>query len=215
MSLESSVSFWDAISFWFITGGVILAFVGGVASIMFRRYNRQLVVLTETHNREVQAANEKAIAEANARAAEATLLTAQLEKAVAGRRLIPDQQKLVAKKCESLAGREVWVGSYTGDAEAMKLGLQIEAALKLAKIRVTNKLGLAGAMTEVTTGVRVTGPKSDEYTVRTLADALSSGGNLATDWRFTSEGPAAPPAALRNVTTVFVGLKPLEKSNGA
>lgn len=50
MSLESSVSFWDALSFWLITVGVALTFFGGLESIMFRRYNHELVKLTAIRN---------------------------------------------------------------------------------------------------------------------------------------------------------------------
>jgi hypothetical protein len=71
MSLESSVSFWDALSFWLITAGVILTFVGAGASIIFRRYNHELVVLTEEHKRQEAQATNKAIADAGVRAAEA------------------------------------------------------------------------------------------------------------------------------------------------
>jgi hypothetical protein len=83
MSLESSVSLWDALSFWLITAGVILTFVGGAASIMFRRYNHRLVVLTEERNRQEKAANEKAIADAGARAAESNERAAKAEQAAA------------------------------------------------------------------------------------------------------------------------------------
>jgi hypothetical protein len=83
MSLESSVSLWDWLSFWLITGGAILAFFGGLSSIMFRRYNHQLVVLTEAHDREEKAANDKAIADADARAAEADARASEANKKAA------------------------------------------------------------------------------------------------------------------------------------
>ena len=71
MSLESSVSFWDALSFWLITAGAISASLGGLSSIMSRRYNRQLVALTQEQNRQAKEETDKAIADAGARAAEA------------------------------------------------------------------------------------------------------------------------------------------------
>jgi hypothetical protein len=120
MSLESSVSFWDAISFWFITGGVVLAFVGGLASIMFRRYNRQLVALTEIQNRQDKAANEKAIAEANARAAEANL---ELAKFKAPRSLTKEQQDRLIAKLTPYSG-QLFSFNVTADPEAINF-LQI------------------------------------------------------------------------------------------
>jgi hypothetical protein len=71
MSLESSVSLWDALSFWLVTAGVVLAFLGGLASIKFLRYNVRLVAFTAERNRQDKLAGDKAIAEANARAKEA------------------------------------------------------------------------------------------------------------------------------------------------
>jgi hypothetical protein len=107
MSLESSVSFWDWLSFWLVTWGAILASLGGISSIMFRRYNHQLVVLTERHNREDKQANERAIADAGARAAEAEARTAQANLEIARlttpRQLSPDQQQHIVSALKAFA----------------------------------------------------------------------------------------------------------------
>jgi hypothetical protein len=78
MSLESIVDVSDRIAFWCVTVGVVLAFIGAGASIVFRIYNARLTAIVDENTRREKAAADKAIAEANARAAEAELETAKL-----------------------------------------------------------------------------------------------------------------------------------------
>lgn len=74
---------------------------------MFRRYNHQLVVLTERHDREDKQANERAIADAGARAAEAEARTAQANLEIARlttpRQLSPDQQHHIVSALKAFA----------------------------------------------------------------------------------------------------------------
>lgn len=148
MSLESSVSFWDAIAFWFITGGVVLAFVGGVASIMFRRYSRQLVAVTEIRNREEKEANEKAIAEANARAAEANrkaeeerLDRIKIEAQLAPRALTGEQATKILAAAEKFTNQLAGIAMYQSVPDEPVIGEQLLRILRVAKWNT--QLGLA------------------------------------------------------------------------
>jgi hypothetical protein len=139
MSLESSVSFWDALSFWLITLGVILTFCGAGASIMFRRYNHRLVVLTDGRNRQEKAVNERAIADATARAAGSDERAAKAEQASAEanlalarfkapRQLTPEQSKNVADAVRRFAGVNFTISVFN-DPESINLLTQIDDAL--------------------------------------------------------------------------------------
>jgi hypothetical protein len=81
--LESSVQAWGALSFWLITVGAISASLGVGAAIVARRYEHQLTVLTETQNQQEKDDNQKAIADAGARAAESTARAAEANAGVA------------------------------------------------------------------------------------------------------------------------------------
>jgi hypothetical protein len=69
--LESSVSFWDNVAFWLTVAGATLVFFGGVSSVVFRRYNRQLLGVRAIEAQRERDATVKSLAETNARAAEA------------------------------------------------------------------------------------------------------------------------------------------------
>ena len=187
MSLESSVLFWDAISFWFITGGVILAFVGGVASIMFRRYNRQLVAVTEVQNREEKAANEKAIAEANARAADANkiaeqerLARLQLEARLAPRSLSSEQAADLTSKLREFSGTKIDICEYPNDFEVARLTNPIVESLKAAGWTVNGFRPLAPTI-RIFSGLAVLLDESkvterEKHAAQKLTDALQSEG---------------------------------------
>jgi hypothetical protein len=161
-ALESSVSFWGALSFWLITAGVILAFFGGVASIMFRRYNHQLAVLTEVHNREERAANDKAIADAGARAAEANARAAEANLEVAKlrepRSLTPKQQEHLASVMKPFAG-QTFSMSVQGDFESIQFLRTLKSILASAGwVQIPSQLGdiqIEGAGQIFETGVIV------------------------------------------------------------
>lgn len=149
MSLESSSSFWDAITFLFAVGGAVVLFFGGISSIVARRYARQLAREKAEQSQRERAAHEQAIAslrldvaKAEARAAEANekaeRLRAdnlELEKIIQPRRL-----PLIFKDLNSLkafAGTELLVQEVP-DFEAMRLGRDIRWVFSRAGWKPSN-----------------------------------------------------------------------------
>jgi uncharacterized protein YlxW (UPF0749 family) len=107
MSLESSVGLWDAISFWFITIGIITTFVVGIAAIRFRYWNGLPVAQQEAQQRKDKEDAEAAlaslnlkIADANAREKQAELELAKLKEP---RSLTTDQSAKIADAIKPFA----------------------------------------------------------------------------------------------------------------
>jgi hypothetical protein len=128
---------------------------------------------------QLQTKSDERIAELTREAATERQITAALESKTKGRTLTPEQRQVIARKCKSIAGRTVFITSYTGDVEALKLGLQIKAALELepAKLRIVDGLwATQGTLGGVATGIEVTGPDRD--VVNEIAKALTSIGGF-------------------------------------
>jgi hypothetical protein len=110
MSLESSVSLWDSLAFWLTVAAAVLAFIGGLSSIAYRRLNRQLESTKALAEQREKDANSKAIADANARAAEANQRAAALNLEIVRlktpRRLSPEQQQRMAATLKRFAGQK-------------------------------------------------------------------------------------------------------------
>jgi len=108
MSLESSASSWDGISFWFVAIGATLAFVGALAGIQARRLNRRLTTEKAETARREKDASDKAIADAGARASEANARAAEANLALARfkapRSLTDEQQANMIEKLKPFVG---------------------------------------------------------------------------------------------------------------
>lgn len=128
----------------------------------------------------VASAEQKA-GEANDRAAANEKEAALLRKLAQGRRLTELQIDQIATSLKPFAGRRLLMGSYPGDAEAARLGLQISTALRRAGIDVLiNQLG-KGPMNLTGTinfGVHVAGPEKDKGFLRAIANSLHLHGKL-------------------------------------
>src|SRR5207237_6544799 len=112
------------------------------------------------------------IATLNLRAANAERETVQLEAAVAGRRLTSEQIATIAASLRQFAGRELFVTSYSGDAEAARLGLQIVATLKRAGLRPANELGRSVATGGgVVFGIHISGPQEEKGLVNAITQS--------------------------------------------
>jgi hypothetical protein len=106
--------------------------------------------------------------------------TAKLESIVAGRNLKPEEIAALGKSLKRFAGHTILVGSYTGDAEGARLGMQLKAALDLAQITVVNRIGNIGAEPGgVFLGVGVSGELSERDTILAISDALASEAHLS------------------------------------
>ena len=159
----------------------------------------------------------RGIADANARAAEATqkaeeadLARLNLEAKIAPRRLNADQQRVIAEALKPFSGSKVMVKSYALDVEAAILGKQIIESLESANIQVSDHTLSLSSFGSIALAVHVTG--NDETLVAALLDALSSIGNLlvtpeprpATTGMSMGGGDESAMAAV-----IFVGAKPI------
>jgi hypothetical protein len=146
------------------------------------------------------------LASTNERAAKAERDTAQLEATVAGRRLTLPQIESIAASLKPFAKREVFISSYSGDAEAARLGLQIKGALERAGIRISDQLGRTVASGGgVAFGVRMSGPNADRDLIDAVSQALRERGNLEME-----ADTIQPEMRIGNaVTGIMVALKPL------
>jgi hypothetical protein len=130
-----------------------------------------------------------------------------LEKQIAPRRLLPDQQDLIKGRVFDNSGKTVLVESYALDAESAVLGKQLESAL-LPELQVEDGLMQDSITGTITFGVHVTGP--DKKLVALLLSAFNDAGFPA-----TGEPPATTGSGFHVVpnghidATVFVGVKPI------
>jgi hypothetical protein len=103
----------------------------------------------------------------------------ELEKLAVGRQLSPEQVVAVGQSLKPFAGRDLFITSYTGDAEAARLGLQIKAALRRAQINADDNLGRTIPVRGgVAFGVEVTGPENEKKFVDAIANSLRARGAL-------------------------------------
>lgn len=141
--LESLVSFWDALAFWLTVAGATLLFFGGVSSVAFRRYNRQLLGVRAVQDQRERDATAKSLAETNSRAAEANErakeaearaaeANLELEKLRTPRTLAPEQKKRLIAALKPFADTWIELFSYPGNDEARRLRDQIAEVLKEA-----------------------------------------------------------------------------------
>jgi hypothetical protein len=128
MSLESSATLWDAISFWLIGVGAALAFVGTVAAVHARKLGRELATEKTAIAAREKVASDRAIAEANARAAEAAL---ELAKFKAPRSLTKEQEDQLIAKLKPFSG-QLFSFNVTADPEAISFLRIIRTVLNRA-----------------------------------------------------------------------------------
>jgi hypothetical protein len=135
MSLESSVSLWDSLAFWLTVTGAALVFFGGVTSVVYRRYNRELLKVRASESQHERDATAKSIADAGARAAEANARAAEAQLALAKfkapRTLTAEQSARVTKAVKPFAGMQFTIAVFN-DPEPIGLMPQIENALASA-----------------------------------------------------------------------------------
>ena|SRR5690242_14198526 len=158
MSIESSVSLWDGISFWLVAVGATLAFLGAITAIQARRLNRVLITERAEVAKREKDANDKAIAEANARAKEAEARAVEanlaLEKYKAPRTLSIEQRQRITDKLKQYAGQTFSLNVYN-DPEAVALLQVVRGTLTAAGwIEIRSQIGdvqigNAGMVTEI------------------------------------------------------------------
>jgi hypothetical protein len=141
----------------------------------------------------------------------------ELEKILQPRRLSTEQQKQIAASLKPYAGKTVSVASYSRDAEAMVLGIQIEDALSSAKILVWNRLGTFSPVgMPLYTGVVVDKNSANKKLALALFEALKTKGGLVPlkDSVAFGQGstmflPTHPAGSTAEDSFVFVGEKPI------
>jgi hypothetical protein len=147
----------------------------------------------------------------NKDAADARLETAQLSAIVAGRQLTSQNIRDITNDLRGFAGRNLYIASYSGDAEAARLGLQIKAALKGAGIRVYDALGttLAGlGGGGVDFGVHISGPDADHDFMLAIRKSLEAHGKIDIPEAFL-----APMRLDNNLIGIMVALRPLSETS--
>jgi|GEM_PF-2407820 len=174
-----------------------------------------IFILTE----HLQTASEAEIARITLSAADARLdaqtarlETEQLEVSVAGRRLTRQQEEKIGESLRRFAGRSLFITSYSGDAEAARLGLQIKAALRVARIQTDDNLGRTLAERGgVAFGVQISGPTSERDLISAIAESLREQGGIEAEGHLVEPKMHIGPA----VTGIMVALKPLAKAKQA
>jgi hypothetical protein len=146
------------------------------------------------------------LANTNERAAKAERDTAQLEAAVAGRRLTAKQIADIAESLRRFAGRELFITSYSGDAEAVRLGLQIKDAIEQSGIHISDQLGRTIATGGgVSFGVSISGWENDHDLMDAVSAALRDQAAIQTDVHIV-----VPTMRINQaVTGIMVALKPI------
>jgi hypothetical protein len=223
LSLESSVALWDTLSFWFITAGIIATFVGGVASIRSRHWNRQLTAQQEAQrirdksdsdkalaalNLEVAQANEraanaiKASSKAQAHAAESELELAKLK---APRSISEEQAEEIANALRKYPSQQFQIATFWDLKEPVELSKRLYAILLKAGWTYA-KPEHPGIILGGLEGIHVFANPALPGT-KAAGDALVTalnGAGLTAD----SNGKAAPDN-LVNLINLNVGTKPL------
>lgn len=194
---------------WGIAFTLLVAFACTVVAIKAGSRKDELIGVEDLQKAKRIADTEKLAGEANERAANTEKETAELEAIVAGRQLTQHQVDSIAVSLKRFAGREVFVTSYSGDAEAARLGIQIKSALARSGIHVNDELGRTIASSGgVLFGVNVSGPKTEEDLVQSISGALHKSGSLE-----AKPFIVVPTARMGNALTgIMVGLKPIPKT---
>lgn len=110
------------------------------------------------------------------------------------------------------AGLAIFISSYTGDAEAARLGLQIKSTLEVAGIHCDNNLGRTIAERGgVAFGVDISGPPSDANFICGIAKSLRD------EAKIDAEGHIIEPKTRIGsaLTGIMIGLKPLSEKNSS
>jgi hypothetical protein len=165
-----------------------------VAGRVARRFERQ-----------IEAARELKIAELNNE-------TAQLQKIVAGRQLDTKQATSVANALKRFAGRQIFISAYAGDAEGMRLALQLKKPIEDAGIVIAdNEIGRAvvgegmHGSYDLKFGVHMQAQDSERDFADAIAEVLDVYGKLKIE---AISGPSqiSPP---HPTIGIVVGLRPL------
>jgi len=132
---------------------------------------------------------------------------ATLEELVAGRQLSPASADAAVRELKPFAGQKMYISSFSGDAEAARLGMQIRAALERAGIRVFNHLGRATAGPGGPDfGVHVTSLPVDNDFADALVKAIGKDGKIQVSDKIL---PAGIHMEDDSTTGIMVALRPL------
>ena len=195
-----------------VVGGIVSETVFEVlasnADAAIRSHESDVVSTAETN---AAVANKQA-GDANERAGKAEKQAAELLREIQPRRLSPDQVRDITDVLKPYAGKTVGVATYTQDAEAMILAVQIANSLGKARILVHNRIGTFGAMGfPLVFSVIVDKNSSDKKLESALFKALKVKGGLATFNDVFAIGNGStmfmPPGPTHEDAFIFVGEK--------
>jgi hypothetical protein len=160
--------------------GAILITVGVTGELYFQTKVSAVDTSLRNTTHQIEALLNMQVADTNERAAQAELRTTELRAAMADRGLSADQQRRIGAALAKYAGRTVWIRSTKGDGEAMRLGLEIKAALERAHIRTEVRFGEMLFDAPLAFGIQVPCAQRERPFALSLLGALSTIGNLAT-----------------------------------
>jgi hypothetical protein len=205
-TLNKSINFWNLLMLWGLAGAFIAAGTIAVATrIVITRSSR----LGELQS-QLSAAKDRQLKidlhQKELEIVDAKRETARLEAAVAGRQITPAETDKMARSLRRFAGRSVYISSYSGDAEAARLGIQIMEVLEHAGIKVDNEIGRTVAGSGgVAFGIALVRPPQDDDMAQAISSELRETGKLDVSREML-------PAKVRMgeaLTGLMVGLKPI------
>ena len=193
-----SAVFWlswiDPVKTWAEAGVVICLAVGVVLSFIASPLTKR-----------VDAAKDLRIAELNNE-------TAQLQKLVTGRQLTAEQSASITGALKNFKGRRIYISAYNGDAEGVRLALQIKKAVENAGIDVSDNeigRGIVGqgmhGTYDLIVGIDMQALESERPFAEAIAAALEQYAQLKIN-AINSPAMISPPHPTLGIR---VGLRPL------
>lgn len=147
----------------------------------------------------------KAANDAAERAANAELLTKELEAEIQPRDLTVEQQREIEQRLGGFTGRILSLRSYSLDTEGKRLGKIIKSVMERSGLQVSDNLGrLTNLEGNIVEGVQIAGPRSQDDLIGALLKSP-----LGTDKKFKmlrKDDPKIPENAL---VEILVGVKPI------
>ncbi len=198
--------------------GIVLLGLLVVAEVVTFKYGYRKDDLTEQQQNATDQRHDEEMARLQLETAQANeklqaehLERLKLEAIIVGRQLTVEQIASIANTLKRFAGREVYLSSYTGDAEAARFSLQIKMALEESGIHIEDLIGMTVVGQGIAGGgglrfgIHIEGINSDDDLISAVVDGLEKHGNVKVE---TITRPGMIRAG-RATLGIMIGLRPL------